>query len=213
MELSHRQEPPGQGQPGERPSPALSPALPGPVPPLPATASANSLCRSGGWPCPLGYAAFSCPRDRPGCWFHQRGGSPCPWWAPGCPLPTVCPSGVSHMSRWRISAFLSWQRAGGAVLPRDLRPCREGLGSSEGLRDPQLSPGPRAQAAPEAAGESQPGWHCRAPGRTGPAPAQPAKLLPPLLAVSPGPRGCSKPPAGHTAAGGEGWPCSPAAWQ
>lgn len=120
--------------------------------------------------------------------------------------------GVPHEPLADLSfSLLAASRGCGA--PPGFEACREGLGSSEGLRDPQLSPGPRAQAAPEAAGESQPGWHCRAPGRTGPAPAQPAKLLPPLLAVSPGPRGCSKPPAGHTAAGGEGWPCSPAAWQ
>lgn len=112
------------------------------------------------------------------------------------------------------------------VIPRGFTPCREGLGSSEGLGDPQLSsaqlsPALQAQAAPEAAGpvtHSHTHIHSltarlaqRVLCRTGPAP--PAGLLPPLSPLSPGPEahreppgegGCSKPPAGHRDAGGEG---------
>lgn len=125
----------------------------------------------------------------------------------------------------------------GAVLPRDLHPAG-GLGCSEVLRDPQLSPAPWAQRALEAPGAALaavPGLvnhnlsgtlgslqDGTCPGRD--SSASPARLLPPLLAVSPVPepqRGCRSlqgssrggrmlqtPGRAHTNAGEDGSPCS-----
>lgn len=146
MELSHRQEPPGQGQAGERLSPELSPALPGP-----AQLRSKSLCQSISlWDIQF----FPAHTSLLAAGSHQSGGSPwgdavpvlpCLWWHLGVPSPPPLPSprcGPSGGS----SAFLSCDS------PR-IYTLQGGIGKLRGSRGPpaQLS---SAQPCPAGTGGS-----------------------------------------------------------